>query len=90
MQLLQRRNLLYAKAAERRAALEESFKNQMFERDCDETKIWIHEKLKAASDEGYLVSRLCHHCQLWFCAMVICYSHYLCHIVVFFFKGNEL
>lgn len=28
----------------------------MFERDCDETKIWIHEKLKAASDEGYLVS----------------------------------
>ena len=26
----------------------------MFERDCDETKIWINEKLKAASDEGYL------------------------------------
>ena len=30
----------------------------MFERDCDETKIWINEKLKAASDEGYLVSSL--------------------------------
>jgi len=28
----------------------------MFERDYDETKIWINEKLKAASDyEGYLV-----------------------------------
>lgn len=40
----------------RRAALEESYKNQMFERDYDETKIWINEKLKAASDEGYLVS----------------------------------
>ena len=26
----------------------------MFERDCDETKIWINEKLKAASDEGYM------------------------------------
>ena len=31
----------------------------MFERDYDETKIWINEKLKAASDyEGYLV-RIC-------------------------------
>ncbi|ESO09912.1 hypothetical protein HELRODRAFT_156368 [Helobdella robusta] len=52
--LLNRRNLLNAKAKSRRHVLEESYKNQMFERDYDETKIWIHEKLKAASDEGYL------------------------------------
>ena len=56
LQLLQRRNGLHEKAARRRHALEESYKNQMFERDYDETKIWINEKLKAASDyEGYLV-----------------------------------
>jgi spectrin alpha len=55
-QLLQRRNGLYEKAARRRVALEESYKLQTFERDYDETKIWINEKLKAASDyEGYLV-----------------------------------
>jgi len=59
LQLLQRRNGLHEKAARRRHALEESYKNQMFERDYDETKIWINEKLKAASDyEGYLV-RIC-------------------------------
>jgi len=56
LQLLQRRNALHEKAARRRRVLEESYKNQMFERDYDETKIWINEKLKAASDyEGYLV-----------------------------------
>jgi len=56
LQLLQRRNGLHEKAARRRHVLEESYKNQMFERDYDETKIWINEKLKAASDyEGYLV-----------------------------------
>ncbi len=54
-QLLQRRNALYEKSHIRRSRLEESYKFQMFERDCDETKIWINEKLKAASDEGYLV-----------------------------------
>ena len=57
LQLLQRRNGLNEKAARRRLALEESYKLQTFERDYDETKIWINEKLKAASDyEGYLVS----------------------------------
>ncbi len=55
LQLLQRRNALYERAHIRRSRLEESYKFQMFERDCDETKIWINEKLKAASDEGYLV-----------------------------------
>ena len=49
--------MLYNKSVQRRHLLEESYKLQMFERDCDETKIWINEKLKAASDEGYLVSR---------------------------------
>ena len=52
--LLQRRNALHDKATMRRLRLEESYKYQMFERDFDETKIWINEKLKAASDEGYL------------------------------------
>lgn len=53
--LLQRRNGLYDKATRRRLALEEAYKLQTFERDYDETKIWINEKLKAASDyEGYL------------------------------------
>ena len=54
-QLLQRRNALYHRSTTRRAQLEESYKYQMFERDFDETKIWINEKLKATSDEGYLV-----------------------------------
>lgn len=52
--LLQRRNALYARAEERKRMLAESYKFQTFERDYDETKIWINEKLKAASDEGYL------------------------------------
>jgi spectrin alpha len=52
--LLQRRNALYERSSVRRMRLDESNKWQMFERDCDETKIWINEKLKAASDEGYL------------------------------------
>ena len=57
LQLLARRNALYERSTARRLKLSESYKFQMFERDCDETKIWINEKLKAASDEGYLVRR---------------------------------
>ena len=30
------------------------FRYQQFERDCDETKSWINEKLKVASDDSYL------------------------------------
>lgn len=52
-QLLDRRNKLYKKSGERREMLEASSKYQMFERDCDETKGWINEKLKTASDESY-------------------------------------
>ena len=50
---------MYKKSAVRREKLEESYKFQMFERDCDETKIWINEKMKSATDENYLVKFLC-------------------------------
>jgi len=53
-QLLARRNALYETSAERRYMLEQSNEFQIFERDCDETKGWINEKLKTASDENYL------------------------------------
>ncbi|KAH9498947.1 hypothetical protein Btru_004017 [Bulinus truncatus] len=53
-QLLARRNALYEKSNARRYMLEQSYEFQIFERDCDETKGWINEKLKAASDENYL------------------------------------
>lgn len=53
-QLLRRRNLLYEKSSRRRQQLELSYQFQLFERDCDETKGWINEKLKTASDESYL------------------------------------
>ncbi|XP_060596253.1 spectrin alpha chain, non-erythrocytic 1-like isoform X2 [Ruditapes philippinarum] len=53
-QLLTRRNRLYEASQLRRHLLEESYKFQTFQRDCDETKSWINEKLKTASDENYL------------------------------------
>ena len=72
VQLLQRRNALHDKATYRRIRLEESYKYQMFERDCDETKIWINEKLKAASDEGYLVrTSLCSYVNALHCRLKI-------------------
>ncbi len=52
--LLERRNALMEKSSIRRAMLEDSYRLQQFERDCDETKGWITEKLKTASDESYL------------------------------------
>ena len=52
--LLDRRNALLEKSKKRKANLDKSFQLQQFERDCDETKGWIMEKLKAASDESYL------------------------------------
>ncbi|KAL5013103.1 hypothetical protein ScPMuIL_011654 [Solemya velum] len=53
-QLLTRRDRLYQASAKRHQMLEESYKYQTFERDCDETKGWINEKRKTASDENYL------------------------------------
>ncbi|XP_022904898.1 spectrin alpha chain isoform X2 [Onthophagus taurus] len=52
--LLERRSALKEKSAQRKALLEDAYKLQQFERDCDETKGWINEKLKFATDESYL------------------------------------
>ncbi|XP_022242846.1 spectrin alpha chain-like isoform X2 [Limulus polyphemus] len=52
--LLERRLALQEKSAYRRSMLEDSFSLQQFERDCDETKGWISEKLKTALDDSYL------------------------------------
>ncbi|KAI4458382.1 troponin [Holotrichia oblita] len=52
--LLERRSALKEKSALRKALLEDAYKLQQFERDCDETKGWINEKLKFATDESYL------------------------------------
>merc|ERR550519_2033747 len=52
--LLERRSQLLEKSAVRRTMLEDSYKFQQLERDCDETKGWINEKLKVATDDSYL------------------------------------
>lgn len=52
--LLERRSALLEKSADRRAVLEDSYRLQQFERDCDETQGWINEKLKFATDDSYL------------------------------------
>lgn len=52
--LLERRSALKEKSAQRKLLLEDAYKLQQFERDCDETKGWINEKLKFATDESYL------------------------------------
>lgn len=52
--LLERRNALLKRSHTRHTMLEESYRLQQFERDCDETKGWINEKLKTATDESYL------------------------------------
>ena len=58
MQLLERRSALLEKSSQRRAILDDSYRLQQFERDCDETKGWINEKLKFATDDSYLVRYL--------------------------------
>jgi hypothetical protein len=55
LQLLERRAALMEKSQRRRQLLEDSYRLQQFERDCDETKGWINEKLKFATDDNYLV-----------------------------------
>lgn len=52
--LIARRNQLLERSALRRSQLEASYALQQFERDCDENKRWINERLKAASDVSYL------------------------------------
>lgn len=51
---MERRSILKEKSSQRRLLLEDAYKLQQFERDCDETKGWINEKLKFATDESYL------------------------------------
>ncbi|XP_076343494.1 spectrin alpha chain-like isoform X2 [Tachypleus tridentatus] len=52
--LLEGRQALQDKWHYRRTMLEDSYRLQQFERDCDETKGWISEKLKTAMDDSYL------------------------------------
>lgn len=54
LSLLERRSILLDKSAQRRQTLEDAYRLQQFERDCDETKGWIFEKLKFATDDNYL------------------------------------
>ncbi|XP_012266103.2 spectrin alpha chain isoform X2 [Athalia rosae] len=52
--LLERRGALLDKSAQRRRRLADAYRLQQFERDCDETKGWVNEKLKFATDDSYL------------------------------------
>jgi len=54
--ILERRQNVEELSKARRAKLEESRKLQQFERDADEVKSWINEKLKTACDESYKVT----------------------------------
>ncbi len=51
--LLARREALLSKSKLRRELLEESLGYQLFDRDADEMKSWLLEKLKTAADESY-------------------------------------
>ena len=52
--LLERRSALLDKSELRKTRLQDSFMYHQFDRDCDETKGWINEKLKVATDDSYL------------------------------------
>ena len=52
--LLERRLALLDKSQRRKVLLQDSFNYHQFDRDCDETKGWINEKLKVATDDSYL------------------------------------
>lgn len=52
--LLERRSALLDKSAKRKLLLSDSYNFQQFDRDCAETKGWINEKLKVATDDSYL------------------------------------
>ncbi|XP_019643312.1 PREDICTED: spectrin alpha chain, non-erythrocytic 1-like [Branchiostoma belcheri] len=51
--LLTRREELLKKSQARHTVLEDSYRLQQFQRDADEVKAWINEKLKTATDESY-------------------------------------
>ncbi|XP_067948494.1 spectrin alpha chain-like isoform X2 [Watersipora subatra] len=48
-----RRDTLNQSSKERREKLEASYSYQLFERDCDESNVWISEKMRIAKDENY-------------------------------------
>jgi spectrin alpha len=52
--LLQRRSELQDKSAQRRVRLDDAYNFHGFDRDYDETKGWLNEKLKIANDDNYL------------------------------------
>ncbi|VDO10046.1 unnamed protein product, partial [Brugia timori] len=52
--LSQKHILFNVDASERRHQLENSYRLQQFDRDCDEMVGWIKEKLKTAKDDSYL------------------------------------
>ena len=52
--LLERRSELQDKSAQRKIRLEDAFNYHQFDRDSDETKGWLNEKLKIAGDDNYL------------------------------------
>ncbi|XP_066294879.1 spectrin alpha chain, non-erythrocytic 1-like isoform X26 [Branchiostoma lanceolatum] len=51
--LLTRREDLLKRSTARHTVLEDSYRLQQFQRDADEVKAWINEKLKTATDESY-------------------------------------
>ncbi len=51
---MERRRSLLDKAAGRRRRLEDAYRWQQFDRDCDEMVGWTNEKLKTAKDDSYL------------------------------------
>ena len=57
-QIVTRRKNIHEKSEKRRELLEESRKLQQFEKEADETKAWINEKLKIATDESYKVEHI--------------------------------
>lgn len=61
-QVLERRSELQQHSADRRSMLEDSRRLQQLNRDADEAKAWINEKLKTASDESYKVMNLLLNC----------------------------
>lgn len=52
--LLERRSALLDSSATRKTMLQDNCNFQQFDRDCDETKSWMNEKLKIATDDSYL------------------------------------
>ena len=57
LQLKTKRQNIIEKSTERKTKIGHSSQYQNFEREVDETKVWLAEKLKIATDESYRVSK---------------------------------